>query len=193
MIRRVLIANRGEIAIRIAHTLREMGIQTIAVFAEPDKDALHVSIADEARAIGSYLDVQEIVRTAKECQADAIHPGYGFLSENPELSEACEQTGIIFIGPRPETIRKMGDKLESKRLMREAGVPVVPTWDGNPPASEFPVLVKAVGGGGGKGMRLVETPADLKDAMASASREAAAAFGNDRVFVEKYIPQPRHI
>ena len=193
MIRRVLIANRGEIAIRIAHTLREMGIQTIAVFAEPDKDALHVSIADEARAIGSYLDVLEVVRTAKECQADAIHPGYGFLSESPALSEACEEAGIIFIGPRPETIRKMGDKLESKRLMREAGVPVLATWDGNPPASEFPVLVKAVGGGGGKGMRLVKTPAELKEALASASREAAAAFGNDRVFVEKYIPQPRHI
>jgi acetyl-CoA carboxylase biotin carboxylase subunit len=193
MIRKVLIANRGEIAVRISHTLREMGIQAVAVFAEPDKDALHMRIADEARAVGSYLDVQEIVRTAQECQADAIHPGYGFLSENPALSEACEQAGIIFIGPRPETIRKMGDKLESKRLMREAGVPVVPTWDGNVPASEFPVLVKAVGGGGGKGMRLVETPAQLKDAMSSAAREASAAFGNDRVFVEKYIRQPRHI
>ena len=193
MIRKVLIANRGEIAIRISHTLREMGIQVVAVFAEPDKNALHVRMAQEARPISSYLDAAEIVRTAKESGSDAIHPGYGFLSENPAFSAACEESRIIFIGPAPDTIRTMGDKLESKRMMREAGVPVVPAWDGNPPAAEFPVLVKAVGGGGGKGIRLVENPADLKDAMASASREAAAAFGNDRVFVEKYIRQPRHI
>src|SRR5262249_27304400 len=147
----------------------------------------------EAREIGNYLDIEELIRTAKNTRADAIHPGYGFLSENAAFSKACENSGIIFIGPRPDTIRSMGDKVESKKVMRGAGVPVVPAWDANPPEGEFPVLVKAAGGGGGKGMRLVRTPADLKDAIASASREARAAFGDDRVFVEKYIQQPRHI
>ncbi|MBI4474490.1 MAG: ATP-grasp domain-containing protein [Acidobacteria bacterium] len=193
MIRKILIANRGEIAIRIAHSLREMEITSVAVFTEPDAQSLHVRIADECVQIASYLDPAEIVRTAKAAGAEAIHPGYGFLSENPKLSQACEEAGVIFIGPRPDTIRRMGDKLESKRLMSEAGVPTVPRFDREPPADEYPVLVKAVGGGGGKGMRLVERPADLADAMASASREAASAFGNDRVFVEKYIRNPRHI
>jgi acetyl/propionyl-CoA carboxylase alpha subunit len=193
MIRKVLIANRGEIAIRISHTLREMGIRTVAVFTEPDKNALHTRVADEGRKIESYLDISQIILTAKECAADAIHPGYGFLSENAALSQACEAAAITFIGPRPDTIRAMGDKLEAKRLMQQTGVPVVPWWDRDPPAAEFPVIVKAVGGGGGKGMRLVDSPAGLKDAMASASREAAAAFGDDRVFSEKYIRQPRHI
>ncbi len=193
MIQKVLIANRGEIALRISYTLREMGIQTFAVFTEPDKRALHVRASDDAHEISSYLDAKEIVRVAKNNGVDAIHPGYGFLSENPSLAEECLSAGIIFIGPQAETIRTMGDKLESKRVMQKAGVPVVPTWSGDPPVSEFPLLVKAVGGGGGKGMRLVETPAALKDAMVSASREAAAAFGDDRVFVEKYIRQPRHI
>jgi acetyl/propionyl-CoA carboxylase alpha subunit len=193
MIHKVLIANRGEIAIRISYTLREMGIQTVSVFTEPDRQALHVRHADDTREISSYLDAKEIVHVAKEIGADAIHPGYGFLSENPLLAEECSANGIVFIGPLPETIRTMGDKLESKRIMQKAGVPVVPTWSGEPPASEFPLLVKAVGGGGGKGMRLVDAPAALKDAMSSASREAAAAFGDARVFVEKYIRQPRHI
>src|SRR5262245_42401685 len=194
MIHKVLIANRGEIAVRISHTLREIGIETVAVFTEPDQNSMHVRAANSARAINSYLDAEEIVRTAKESGADAIHPGYGFLSENAALSQACEDQGITFMGPRPDTIRSMGDKLESKRVMQKAGVPVVPAWpDGSPPPSEFPVLVKAAGGGGGKGMRIVKTPAELSDAMASASREASAAFGNDRVFVEKYIREPRHI
>jgi len=193
MIRKVLIANRGEIAIRISYTLRETGIEPVAVFTEADKDSLHVRGAAEARQISSYLDAKDIAAIAKEAGADAVHPGYGFLSENPSLAEECERAGIVFIGPQPSTIRTMGDKLESKRVMEKAGVPVVPMWNGDPPASEFPVLVKAVGGGGGKGMRLVESPAGLKDAMASASREASAAFGDDRVFVEKYIRQPRHI
>ena len=194
MIHKVLIANRGEIAVRIAHTLREMGIETVAVFTEADQNSLHVRSADGTRTISSYLDAKEIVGAAKESGADAIHPGYGFLSENASLSQACEDHGITFIGPRPDTIRSMGDKLESKRLMHKSGVPVVAAWpDGNPPASEFPVLVKAAGGGGGKGMRIVKTPAELSDAIASASREASAAFGNDRVFVEKYIREPRHI
>jgi acetyl/propionyl-CoA carboxylase alpha subunit len=193
MIRKVLIANRGEIAIRISYTLREMGIQSVAVFTEADKDSLHVRVAAKARQISSYLDAKDIAGTAKEAGADAVHPGYGFLSENPSLAEECERAGIVFIGPQASTIRTMGDKLESKRVMERAGVPVVPMWNGDPPASEFPVLVKAVGGGGGKGMRLVESPAGLKEAMASASREASAAFSDDRVFVEKYIRQPRHI
>lgn len=191
--RKALIANRGEIAIRIAFTLREMGIEPVAVFTDPDKESLHVRTSREIREISSYLDAREIVRAAKETGAEAIHPGYGFLSENPSLAEECQNAGILFIGPQPETIRTMGDKLESKRVMQKAGVPVVPAWSGDPPAGEFPVLVKAVGGGGGKGMRLVESPAGLKDAMASASREAAAAFGDDRVFVEKSIRRPRHI
>src|SRR5262249_20488795 len=189
MIHKVLIANRGEIAIRITYTLREMGIQTVSVFTEADRHALHVRHADDSQEIPSYLDAEEIVRAAKESGADAIHPGYGFLSENPSLAAECAKAGIIFVGPLPETIRMMGDKLESKRIMQKAGVPVVPVWNGEPPAAEFPVLVKAVGGGGGKGMRLVNTPAELKGALASASREAAGAFGDDRVFVEKYILQ----
>ena len=191
--RKVLIANRGEIAIRISCTLREMGIEAAAVFTEADEHAIHTLTATEAHPIASYLDVEEIIRAAKAAHADAIHPGYGFLSENAALSAACEKSGIIFVGPAPDTIRKMGDKLESKRVMQKGGVPVVPTWNGNPPESEYPVLVKAVGGGGGKGMRLVEHSKDLPNAMASASREAAAAFNDDRVFVEKYIRSPRHI
>ena len=193
MIRKVLIANRGEIAVRISYTLREMKIQTVGIFTDTDARALHALAVDQARPIGSYLDAREIVQTAKECGADAIHPGYGFLSENADFAAACEASGITFIGPRAETIRAMGDKLESKRVMQQAGVPVVPSWDGNPPASEFPVLVKATGGGGGKGMRLVQNPSELHDAMSAASREASAAFGDDRVFVEKYIREPRHI
>ena len=193
MIRKVLVANRGEIAIRIFQTLREMEIESVAVFTEADAAALHVRSADRAVRIENYIDPGEIVRAAQENGADAIHPGYGFLSENPSLSSACESAGIIFIGPRTETIRSMGDKLESKRLMQRAGVPVVPSWDRNPPESEFPVLVKAVGGGGGKGMRLVDHPSQLSDAISAASREAGNAFGDDRVFIEKYLRNPRHI
>src|SRR6058998_111272 len=193
MIRKVLIANRGEIAIRISYTLREMGIEAAAVFTAPDEGALHARLAREAHLVTSYLEIDEMIRTAKEAAADAIHPGYGFLSENAALSAACAKAGIVFIGPAPETIRRMGDKLESKRVMQEAGVPVVAIWEGEPPDSEYPVLVKATGGGGGKGMRLVERPRDLTAAMASASREAGAAFGDSRVFVEKYIRHPRHI
>lgn len=193
MIRKVLIANRGEIVIRICHTLREMEIESIGIYTEPDERALHVRCTDEALRVGSYLDAAEIVRLAKNAGADAIHPGYGFLSENAAFSATCEGAGITFIGPQADTIRTMGDKLESKRMMRDAGVPVVPAWDGDPPASEYPVLVKAVGGGGGKGMRIVQNPTDLHEAMHSASREAAKAFGDERVFVEKYIPHPRHI
>lgn len=193
MIRKVLIANRSEIAIRISHTLREMGIVTAGVFTEPDSQSPHVRWMDEVHRIERYLDSEELVRVARGCGAEAIHPGYGFLSESTHLSSACDQAGVIFIGPRTETIRVMGDKLKSKRLMQAAGVPVVPAWDESPPASEYPVLVKAVGGGGGKGMRRVHSPAELAEAMASASREASKAFGDDRVFIEKYVPNPRHV
>jgi len=193
VIRKVLVANRGEIAIRIFHTLREMGIQTVAVYTEPDANSLHVRIADENRRIASYLDANGIAHTAAACGADAVHPGYGFLSEATSLAAACEKAGVVFIGPATETIRVMGDKLESKSKMQQARIPVVPIWRSDPPADEYPVLVKAVGGGGGKGMRLVEEPADLNSALEAASREAAGAFGDNRVFVEKYIRNPRHI
>src|SRR4051812_29311009 len=193
MIKKVLVANRGEIAIRIFNTLHEMGIQAVAVFSEADAKALHVRRADEAVAIDSYLNAEAIIQAAKTAGAQAIHPGYGFLSENVKLSSACENSGIKLIGRRTDTIRGMGDKLESKRVMQMAGVPVVPSWETTPPDSEFPVLVKAVGGGGGKGMRLVEHPSQLAEAKASASREAGKAFGDDRVFVEKFVRKPRHI
>src|SRR5262245_44086402 len=167
MIRKVLIANRGEITVRICHTLREMGIVSVGVFTEADKNSLHTRFADETRQIESYLDADEIVRTAAERGADAIHPGYGFLSENPVLATTCEAAGIIFVGPKAETIGSMADKLESKRIMQKAGVPIVPAWDSTPSESDFPVLVQAVGGGGGKGMRLVSTPKELQSATAS--------------------------
>src|SRR5689334_15474106 len=144
MIRKVVIANRGEIAVRVACTLREMGIHAAGVFTQPDRDALHAITADEAHEISSYLSVDDIVDAARRCGADAIHPGYGFLSENAALPRACDAAGIVFIGPQAETIRKMGDKLESKRTMRAAGVPVVPSWSSTPGDSDFPVLVKAV-------------------------------------------------
>ena len=154
VIRKVLVANRGEIAIRIFRTLREMGIQTVAIYPPTDADALHVKIADETRAVTSYLDAAEIIAAAATSGADAIHPGYGFLSESTKLAAACDKARITFIGPATETIRIMGDKLESKAKMQQAGVPVVPAWKTEPPTGEYPVLVKAVGGGGGKGMRM---------------------------------------
>jgi len=193
VIRKVLVANRGEIAIRIFRTLREMGIQTVAIYPPTDADALHVKIADEIRAVTSYLDAAEIIAAAATSGADAIHPGYGFLSESTKLAAACDKARITFIGPATETIRIMGDKLESKAKMQQAGVPVVPAWKTEPPTGEYPVLVKAVGGGGGKGMRMVAHPADLASALEAASREAANAFGDNRVFIEKYISRPRHI
>lgn len=193
MIKRVLVANRGEIAIRVFHTLREMGLRSVAIYTAQDAESLHVRMADESYPVESYLNIPEILRAAQESGAHAIHPGYGFLSENARFSAACEEAGITFVGPRPDTIATMGDKLESKRMMQAAGVPVVPMWTDTPPDSAYPVLVKAVGGGGGKGMRLVRKPSELPEALASASREAAKAFSNDKVFVEKYVDHPRHI
>ncbi|UCG40195.1 MAG: ATP-grasp domain-containing protein [Acidimicrobiia bacterium] len=209
MIEKVLIANRGEIARRVIDTCREMGIATVAVFSDPDVDAPFVAEADEAYALGgataaeSYLRIEAILEAARATGADAIHPGYGFLSENAEFARACADTGLTFIGPAPETIEIMGSKLESKRRMIEAGVPTLPSIEIDPSdhgavqaaGAEigFPVLVKASAGGGGKGMRIVRDPADLVDAAEGAAREAAASFGDATVFLEKYLDAPRHV
>ena len=193
MIQRVLVANRGEIAIRIFHTLHEMGIATVSVFTDEDEGSLHRYAAHQAYHVANYLDVEELVDAARMTRSDAIHPGYGFLAENAGFAAAVSGAGLILIGPSEETIRSMGDKLEAKQMMQQAGVPTLPTWEGGPPTEEYPVLVKAVGGGGGKGMRLVQTPDALEDALESAAREASKAFGDDRVFIEKYVEKPRHV
>ena len=208
-IRKVLIANRGEIAVRIMRTCQERGIETVAVYSEPDRSAPHVRLADEAYPIGpaaateSYLVQEKILEVADRSGADAIHPGYGFLSENAAFAEACADAGVIFIGPPPEAIRAMGDKTAARTLMEEAGVPMAPgTTDavadvdeGARVASEigYPVLIKAAAGGGGKGMRIVHQPEAFQRAMEMAQSEASSAFGDGRVFIEKYIQEPRHI
>ncbi|SOE09966.1 3-methylcrotonyl-CoA carboxylase alpha subunit [Hoeflea halophila] len=208
-ITKILIANRGEIACRIIRTARKMGIATVAVYSEADAHALHVEMADEAVLIGpaqaseSYLKVDAILDAAKRTGSDAIHPGYGFLSENPDFVDKVENAGLIFIGPSAKAIRAMGLKDAAKALMEKAGVPVVPGYHGEAQelvvlagkANEigFPVLIKARAGGGGKGMRKVDNQADFPAALSSARREAKAAFGDDRVLVEKYVATPRHI
>ena len=209
MFRRILIANRGEIACRIIRTARRLGVETVAVFSEADADALHVEMADLALPIGppapaeSYLRGERIIAAAQKAGAEAIHPGYGFLSENPDFVEAVEAAGLTFIGPSARAIRAMGLKDAAKALMEEAGVPVVPGWHGADQGAArlaaaaeaigWPLMIKAVAGGGGKGMRLVERAADFSEALASARAEAAAAFGNDAVLLERYIARPRHI
>lgn len=205
----VLIANRGEIACRIARTARRMGLRTIAVYSDADADAPHVRECDEAYFIGpapareSYLDGGKLLAVAKESGAACLHPGYGFLSENADFAEACAQAGVVFVGPPPSAIRAMGLKDRAKALMSEAGVPVVPGYHGDQQDDTFlkrkayelgyPVLIKAIAGGGGKGMRLVERHADFDAAIAGARREAASAFGDDRVLIEKFVTAPRHI
>lgn len=209
MFHKLLIANRGEIACRVMHTAQYLGIRTIAVYSEADAAALHVAIADEAHLIGpaaaaeSYLKIDAILDVAKRSGAEAIHPGYGFLSENADFAEACAKAGFLFVGPPPDAIRAMGSKSEAKALMEKAGVPLIPGYHGaeQDPAKlakiagdiGYPVLIKASAGGGGKGMRLVERATDFDAALASAKREAAAAFGDDRVLIEKYLTTPRHI
>ncbi|MDV7142952.1 biotin carboxylase N-terminal domain-containing protein [Tropicimonas sp. TH_r6] len=209
MIRKLLIANRGEIACRIIRTARGMGISTVAVYSDADAGALHVEMADEAVHLGgsapaeSYLDGAKIVAAAQASGAEAVHPGYGFLSENPEFVEAVEAAGLVFVGPSARAIRQMGLKDAAKRLMAEAGVPVVPGYHGADQSPEllaaeagrigYPVLIKAVAGGGGKGMRRVEYAEDFGEALASAQAEARTAFGNSDVLVEKYVSRPRHI
>jgi acetyl/propionyl-CoA carboxylase alpha subunit len=188
---KLLVANRGEIAVRIFRTCRELGIETVAVAAPDDAGALHTRTAERAVAIGSYLHSEEHIRAAKEAGADAIHPGYGFLAENADFAEAVEAAGLTWIGPPPAALRLGGDKLEAKRIAREAGVPVLP--DGPPAEIGFPVLIKAAAGGGGRGMRVVRDPAELADASAAAGREAAGAFGDGTLYYERYLERPRHV
>ncbi len=209
MFKKILIANRGEIACRVAATARRLGVRTVAVYAEADAQAKHVAFCDEAIAIGgsapkdSYLRWERILQAARDTGAEAIHPGYGFLSENEAFAQACADAGIAFIGPKPSSILAMGLKAESKRLMEAAGVPLVPGYHGadQDPALlrreadriGYPVLIKASAGGGGKGMRIVEAGADFEAALASCQREARNSFGDDAVLIEKYVQRPRHI
>jgi 3-methylcrotonyl-CoA carboxylase alpha subunit len=209
MFKKILIANRGEIAVRIMATCREMGIQTVAVYSEADQDARHVYEADEAYEIGpapaaqSYLKIENIIATAQKSGAEAIHPGYGFLSENPAFAEACAEAGIVFIGPSAAAMRLMGSKIAAKQLAQEAGVPTVPGYDGASQSHAtllreaerigFPLLIKASAGGGGKGMRAVASADAFLEQLAGAQREALAAFGDETVFLERLIQEPRHI
>jgi acetyl/propionyl-CoA carboxylase alpha subunit len=190
-IRKLLVANRGEIALRVFRACRELGIATVAVVAPDDTGSLHAREADETVGIQSYLFSEEHIRAAKQAGADAIHPGYGFLAENPDFAEAVDAAGLVFVGPSPEALRSGGDKLEAKRLAREAGVPVVES--GEPEALGFPLVLKAAAGGGGRGMRVVRAREELDDALDAARREAKAAFSDDRVFAERYIERPRHV
>ncbi len=205
---KILIANRGEIAVRILRACRELGLQSVAVFSEADRGALHARLADEAVFIGpapageSYLDAGRILEAARRTGAGAVHPGYGFLAENAEFAQAVAEAGLTFIGPPPEAIRSMGDKAEARARMEAAGVPVVPGYHGPDRSPElkaaaaelgFPVMVKAAAGGGGKGMRIVRTPAPFEEAVAAARREAQHAFGDPRLILEKYVAEARHI
>lgn len=209
MFRKILIANRGEIAVRIIRACRDMGIISVAVYSEADKEALHAQIADEAVCIGpaaakeSYLNISNIISAAVGAGAEAVHPGYGFLSENPDFAHACAENGLAFIGPTEETIRKMGDKATARAMAIEANVPlamgsdgIVETLDDAAEWAErigYPVMIKAASGGGGKGIRVAETPSELKVAFESASSEAVANFGDGRLYMERYIKNPRHI
>src|SRR5918912_115359 len=184
-IRKLLVANRGEIAIRVFRACRELGIGAVAVVAPDDRGSLHARSADETVEIAGYLHSEEHIRAARATGAEAIHPGYGFLAESPDFAEAVEAAGITWIGPPPEALRQGGDKLAAKAIARRAGVPVVP--EGEPEEIGFPLVVKAAAGGGGRGMRVVREPAALEDALDAARREAKAAFGDDRVFCERYV------
>ena len=191
MIRKLLVANRGEIALRVFRTCRELGIATVAVVAPDDRGSLHARSADETVGIASYLFSEEHIRAAKQTGADAIHPGYGFLAENPDFAEAVNAAELIWVGPPADALRAGGDKLEAKRIAQSAGVPVVPA--GEPDEVGFPLVVKAAAGGGGRGMRVVRSPAELDEALEAARREAKAAFGDDRVFCERYVERPHHV
>ncbi len=210
MIKKILIANRGEIALRILRACKEMGIQTVAVYSKADENLKHVGLADEAVCIGpsssaeSYLNIPAVISAAEITDADAIHPGYGFLAENADFAEAVEHSGFIFIGPTPSAIRTMGDKVSAIHTMREAGIPCVPGSNGILGHSEeatlemtkkigYPVIIKAAGGGGGRGMRVVRQEQDLLNFIAMTRTEAEAAFGNSQVYMEKFLDHPRHI
>ena len=188
---KLLVANRGEIALRVFRSCRELGIGTVAVVAPDDKNSLHARAADETVEIASYLFSEEHIRAAKQTGADAIHPGYGFLAENADFAEAVNAAELLWIGPPPDALRAGGDKLEAKRIAQESGVPVLPT--GEPDEIGFPLVVKAAAGGGGRGMRVVRARAELGEALAAARREAKAAFGDDRVFCERYVERPHHV
>ena len=188
---KLLVANRGEIALRIFRACRDLGIATVAVAPADDRGSLHARSAGETVEIASYLDAAEHVRAAREAGADAVHPGYGFLAENADFAEAVEAAGITWVGPPPAALRAGGDKVAAKETARRAGVPVLP--EGDPEQIGFPLVVKAAAGGGGRGMRVVRDPAELDDALAAARREAAAAFGDDRVYLERYVERPRHV
>jgi acetyl-CoA carboxylase biotin carboxylase subunit len=209
MFRKILIANRGEIALRVICACRDLGIKTVAVYSEADQHSLHVRFADEAIRIGpaksslSYLNIPAVISAAEITNADAIHPGYGFLSENPDFAEVCDLSGIKFIGPRPQVIRDMGLKQRARALMKEAGVPTLPGSEGVLKSAEeaislaqaigFPVMLKAAAGGGGRGMRIVRSETDLASLLAQAQAEAAAAFSSGDVYMEKLVEAPRHI
>src|SRR3954451_5728263 len=209
MFRKILIANRGEIACRVIRTARRMGIATVAVYSEADAEALHVREADEAVPIGpppaseSYLPIDRIVEACRMTGAEAVHPGYGFLSERAEFATALAEAGIVFVGPSPEAIAAMGDKIASKRLAHQAGVTTVPGYLDTIADPEtalaiardigYPVMLKASAGGGGKGMRIAHDETELRDGWRGAASEARASFGDDRIFIEKYIEEPRHI
>jgi acetyl-CoA carboxylase biotin carboxylase subunit len=209
MFKKILVANRGEIAVRVLRACREMNIASVTVYSDADLSALHAQYADEVYHIGgapateSYLVIDKIIEVARKSRVEAIHPGYGFLAENTEFAKACEQAGIAFIGPTSAAIDLLGDKIASKKTMSKAGIPVIPGSDGpiNDPTKAgavareigFPVLIKAAGGGGGKGMRVVRTPAELEGSMKHAMSEAQSAFGNPTIFIEKFLEAPRHI
>jgi acetyl-CoA/propionyl-CoA carboxylase, biotin carboxylase, biotin carboxyl carrier protein len=188
---KVLVANRGEIALRVFRACRQLGIGTVAVAAPDDLGSLHARSADETVEIASYLYSEEHIRAASQTGADAVHPGYGFLAESPDFAAAVEAAGLVFVGPTSEALRLGGDKLEAKRIAQERDVPVVPT--GAPDEIGYPLMIKAAAGGGGRGMRIVRAPAELDESLAAARREARAAFGDDRVFCERYVERPRHV
>ncbi len=209
MIRKILVANRGEIALRIIRACRELGIDTVAVFSEADRDSLHVRFADEAVCIGppapaqSYLNMPRLISACEITNADGIHPGYGFLAENANFADMCESSGITFVGPTSEMISNMGDKIYAKNVMKKAGVPIIPGSEGGVGSVEeartlakhigFPVIIKAAAGGGGRGMRIVRDEKALKSAFSMAQTEAEAAFGNPTLYMERYFEKPRHI
>lgn len=209
MFKKILIANRGEIAVRVIRACRTMGIQSVAVFSEADRNSLHVMLADEAYNIGpapsreSYLNIKRIIEVAKTSRADAVHPGYGFLSESADFAEALEKAGITFIGPTPQNIRDMGDKIASRDLMKKAGVPIVPGSPGSVHSLEdaekwsheigYPVIIKASAGGGGKGIRVAKRKEELASAFRACQSEGKNSFGDDRVFIERFIQNPKHI
>ncbi len=211
MKKKILVANRGEIALRIIRAIQELGHEAVAIYETPDNDALPIRIANEAIWIGDgprvdYLNIDKVIRAAKKCGATAIHPGYGFLAENPDFAAACEENGIIFIGPPSDVIRSLGDKVTARRIMKEAGIPMVPGTDNLPAGDEgltaalefgetygYPVMLKATAGGGGRGIRRVENAEQMKEELPVARAEAKAAFGNDDVYIEKAVVDPKHV